>query len=174
MTRGSSSRDQRNWSSAAMSDIGFVGFVAFAVFTAGAALAVFFQRSLMRAVAALALSFVGSAVVFYIVGQGLLALLQLLVFVGGLSTYLIVAVSSEHREFGNRISLVALAVIFAAGLSIMLPGIQNLQQGSTSVSGYIVTAFSEYWPMLFIMALALFGAAMASVLVIRRFVRLVV
>ena len=174
MTRGSSSRDQRNWSSAAMFDTGFIGFAVFAVFTAGAALAVFFQRSLMRAVAALALSFVGSAVVFYTIGQGLLALLQLLVFVGGLSTYLIIAVSSEHREFGNRIALVALAVIFAAGLSIMLLGMQNFQQGDANVSGYVATAFSQYWPMLFIIALALFGAAMASVLVIRRFVRLVV
>ncbi len=157
-----------------MLDIELIGFAAFAVFTAGAALAIFFQRSLMRAVTALALSFFGSAIVFYALGQGLLALLQLLVFVGGLSTYLIVAVSTEHREFGNRLTLVALSAVLIVGLSVMLFGVQEMQQKSTDTSTYIAAAFSAYWPIIFIVALALFGAAMASVLVIRRFVKLVV
>ncbi len=157
-----------------MFDIVSAGFAIFAVFTVGAALAVFFQRSLMRAVAALTVSFVGSAVIFYVIGQGFIALLQLLVFVGGLSTYLIVAVSSEHREFGSRSILVALAVLFEIGLSVMLIGLQPGQQQSAGASGYMAAALAGYWPLLFVIALALFGAAMASVLVIRRFVRLVV
>ncbi|MCL5427859.1 MAG: hypothetical protein M1321_01620 [Candidatus Marsarchaeota archaeon] len=157
-----------------MLDLGFSASAAFAVFTVGAALAVFFQRSLMRAVVAITLSFLGSAVVFYMIGQGFIALLQLFVFVGGLSTYLMVAVSSEHREFGNRYALVALAVVFAAGLSVMLMGVGDGQPANQGSYWYFAAALGQYWPFIFVISLALFGAAMASVLVIRRFVRLVV
>ncbi len=149
-------------------------FVAVAVFTVGAAAAIFFQKSLMRSVMSLTLSFTGSAVIFYIIGQNVLALIQLLVFVGGLSTYLIVAVSSENREPRRTGAFVALAVFLSIGLSVALLAPMAITQGAGNFANYASSAFNSYYALLYVIALALFGAAMASVLVIRRFVRLIV
>ncbi len=154
--------------------ISYYAFIVLAVFTVGAAIAMFFQRSLLRSVTALTLSFVGSAVIFYIIGQDLIALLQLLVFVGGLSTYLIIAVSSENREVKKLPRLMVLAIIFTAGLSIVFVSPFAAAQNAADIQVYAATAFNNYYQLLFVIALALFGAAMASVLVIRKFVRLVV
>ena len=72
-------------------------------------IAIFYQKSIMRAVIALSISFVASSLIFFILNQQFIALLQLFVFVGGMSTYLIVAVSSEYRKI-NKIDFIKIGV----------------------------------------------------------------
>ena len=78
-----------------MNDASIVLF-AIAAFTIISAAWVFLSRKLMHSVIALTIAFTGSASVFALLGQAEMALLQLFVFVGGLSTYLIVAVAAEE------------------------------------------------------------------------------
>ena len=73
-------------------------FYLFAVLTVLASLLVFVQRKLVHAVLALTTAFSASAILFLILNQPFIALLQILVFVGGLSTYLMVSLSNEEKN----------------------------------------------------------------------------
>ena len=139
-------------------------------------LSVFLSRRLLHAVLALTFVFIGSAIVFAFLGEVFIALIQLFVFVGGLSTYLIVAVASEtsHDGFSKARFLSAL-VIIAVGIALILAwtGTGIFPQGS-SFPPIAASAISEYYVAFFMMLLLLFSAVIGSVLIMRRFVKLIV
>jgi NADH:ubiquinone oxidoreductase subunit 6 (subunit J) len=139
-------------------------------------LLVFLSRRLLHAVLALTFVFIGSALVFVFLGEVFIALLQLFVFVGGFSTYLIVAVASEtsHDSFSKARFLSAL-VIIAIGIALILAwaGAGSFTHGS-SFPSIAAAAISEYYVVFFMMLLLLFSAVIGSVLIMRRFVKLIV
>src|SRR5208283_373994 len=96
-------------------------FIIISILTIGSAMAVFFSKRLLHAVLALTLAFGGSALFFLYADQPFAAFLQLFILVGGLSTYLIVALASEESKgsFSPR-GFVALLIIAAAVLSTIL------------------------------------------------------
>ena len=152
--------------------------MAVSAFTIISALYVFLERRLLHSVAALALAFVGTAFVFAILGQVLVAILQLIVFVGGLSTYLVVAVASEERNaMLLRIPLfAAMAVVVAATFIMTLhyaPSYSAVQGGSAFTAS-AVSVFASQYALLYVMAALLFGTVISGVLVIKRFSRLLV
>ncbi len=147
-----------------------------AIITILPALALFLQKKLIHAVVFLALASGSSAAIFLYLNQVLVALLQLLVFVGGLSTYLIVAIAAEEKRFklaSNAVFFVASAVI-ALVLSLLVLNIQAPQAGGNDFSAVAQAAFQNYYALLFASVFLLFAGAVGSVLVIKKFSRLVV
>ena len=157
-----------------MNDANIV-FFAIAAFTIVSAAWVFLSRKLMHSVIALTVAFTGSASVFALLGQAEMALLQLFVFVGGLSTYLIVAVAAEESK--KEIMLPRFAAMALAASAILIIFSASLgagQQQAPSFASAAVSAFSSDYPLLAIIALTLFSAAIGSILVLRKHIRLVV
>ncbi|MDE1874081.1 MAG: NADH-quinone oxidoreductase subunit J [Candidatus Micrarchaeota archaeon] len=147
-----------------------------AAVTVGSGAALFLQKRLMRSVIFLALAAVGSSLIFIYIGQTLVALLQLLVFVGGLSTYLIVAVAAEEKQVKMRNVFVfaASAIVLAVGFVAALSGLGPTQVSGNAFSGAAQNAFSEYYAVLFASVFLLFAVAVGSVAVIKKFAKLVV
>ncbi|MDE1855002.1 MAG: NADH-quinone oxidoreductase subunit J [Candidatus Micrarchaeota archaeon] len=141
-----------------------------------AGLALFLQKKLLHSVVFLALAAVGSSLIFLYLGQVLVALLQLFIFVGGLSTYLIVAVATEEKQVKMRnaaafviISAITSVGLFAAVSNTTVPGLAG-NDFSTVAQG----AISNYYAFIFAAVFLLFAAALGSVIIIKKFTRLVV
>ncbi len=151
--------------------------LALAAVTVAAAIMVFIERRLLNAVVCLAACAAGSSLLFMYLGQTLVGLLQLFVFVGGLSTYLVVAVASEERNGATlgRARFVVAAVVIAAVLAVLLNGINpgQPQTGNSFVSS-AESAFGSQYAMLYAMAFLLFSTAAGSVLAMKRFSKMVV
>jgi NADH-quinone oxidoreductase subunit J len=153
-------------------------FYAIAAITLVSATLIFVERRLVYAVAALAVTFLGSALLFFLFGQTMMALLQLIVFVGGLSTYLIVAVSAEEKGAALiRLPLfLAVAAVAAAGLGFML--LTYLPSNGVNLSTNFLAAASvalqNSYALFYVMATLLFAVAISGVLVIKKFTKLVV
>ncbi len=138
--------------------------------------ALFLQKKLMRSVVFLALASFGSALIFLYLNQPLVALLQLLVFVGGLSTYLMVAVATEEKrvKMRNAIVFVIAGALMTAALFTALSGLQTAQLANNDFSTAAQSALSSYYAFFFIAIFLLFATAIGSVVVIKRFAKLVV
>jgi NADH-quinone oxidoreductase subunit J len=151
-------------------------FIAIAILTIGAGLAVFLSRRILHSVLGLTFAFIGSALVFLYLGQTFVALLQLFVFVGGLSTYLIVAVAGEEAsESVSVYRFIPLLVIIALGLSTLAVSLG--MGGPPSGNNFMAAssgALATYYPVLFMLGLLLFSTVMGSILIMKRFVRLIV
>lgn len=157
-----------------------IAYAAALLLTLGPALLLFVSRRLVHSVMLLAAAFAGSALFFFIMGEPFIALLQFFVFVGGFSTYLMVALAAEERESPppKNIYLILLAAVMGLGFYALMGGIAP-EAASGSGSGSIfmasaVAAFTDYFPLLYLAVLLLAAGALGSVLVIRHFVRLVV
>ena len=147
------------------------------VVTVTASVAIFLPKKLLHSVIFLALTATASSLILLYMGQVLIAVLQLLVFVGGLSTYLVVAVAAEEKNAKlsskMRLSVASCAVILV--LSLLLYKIPAPQAGSGgSFSAAAQLAFSSYYALLFASVFLLFASAIGSVLVMKKFSRLVV
>ncbi len=134
------------------------------------------SRRVLHAVAALALVFTESALIFLYLNQILLALLQLLVFVGGLSTYLIVAIAAEEHinKMENAPVFIALSVIFFVGASTLLTYLPaTIPPQSNDIVSVAASVFQADYAFLYLAVLLLFAGAIGSTLVARRVVKLV-
>ncbi len=154
-----------------------IAFVIALAFTLAAAIAIFLEKSMLRAVVALALAMTGSAVLMFGIGESMIALLQLLIFVGGLSTYLLVAIAPEKRRPTGRAWFIGLAVVLALSLAAeayYASGYVMAVPGTGAIQSYAGYAFQSYYAVLYVIAFALFTTAIGSVLVIRKFTRLIV
>ncbi len=138
---------------------------------------IFYQKSIMRAVVLLTISFGSSSLIFFILNQNFIALLQLFIFVGGMSTYLIVAVSSEYKKIKEidfvKICIVAAVIFSAVFLSIVGVTSNNAVQ-STNMSSYFAYTFENYFPLIYATIVMLFLTSMGSVLIIRKYVKLMI
>ncbi|MCL5419615.1 MAG: hypothetical protein M1354_01915 [Candidatus Marsarchaeota archaeon] len=153
-----------------------VAFLSLAAVTVASSLAIFIFKRLMHAVLALTSVFLGSALIILLLGQPIVALLQLFIFVGGLSTYLMVAIAAEEKSaYISMASFIPVAV----GLSLALlfftsRAVAAVPDAGSSMAQTFPSAFQEYYPVLFAVVLLLSAAAVGSVLFIRKFIKLVV
>lgn len=143
-----------------------------------ASIMIFVQKKIIYSVLSLTAVFLGSAVVFYLLGQTFIAILQLIIFVGGLSTYVMVAVATEEKNL-KMISLpffFIIAIIFFAGLALILNYLPG-QNPAAANPNFLVTAASALqsdYVLLYLMVLLLFAVTIGGTLVIKRFSRLIV
>ena len=157
-------------------DIVLVGF--FAAVAAAGAVTVLAQRELFKAAIGLAFVFVAVSGFVLLMGQPLLALFQLFILVGGLSTYLIVAVASEGRTHFNHVDgrmfvgvFVVLAIILTYAISVDTP--QGLGSGGATVQE-LVSSVSNYYALMAAIAFTIFAIGIGSILLVKRVVTLVV
>ncbi len=151
-------------------------FMLLSLFILGSGIALFLSEKLLNSVLALTSAFIGSSLLFFYLGRTFIGLLQLFVLVGGLSTYLIVAVATDEESSEiNRKRFIAVLFIVALSLSLLL----FRTAPETELSGNYfqraaVTALNSYYPLLLGLSLLLFSAVVGSIIVIKRLVRLVV
>jgi len=135
------------------------------------AILIFMAKRLMRAVICLAMVALGASALFLYLGQELVALLQLFVFVGCLATYLMVAVASEEKQAKRtgilRFIFVIVVVFIAVSLSIK--EIAGGQQTGNDFASEARAVFESQYAFLYAAVFMLFASAIGSVVVIRRF-----
>lgn len=151
-------------------------FALVSILTICSAAAIFISRRVIHAVIAVTFAFAGSAALFAYMNQVMLALLQLFIFVGGLSTYLMVAVASEDSSMPlGLLRFVFILVVAGIGISVILMG-----RGTAPQAGYAAqvqplgASLPAYYPLIFAMVVLLFSGVMGSVVIIKKFVRLIV
>ena len=153
-------------------------FVLLTVVGVVSAMAILAQKELFKASIGLAFVFVVVSGLIFVMGQGVIALLQLFILVGGLSTYLIVAVAAERQTGFEHVDprifipvfLVIAAVLFYAIVS-------NTQQGSgsnVSIGAEFAAAISTYYALIAGAVFLVFAVGIGSIMLIKRAVRLVV
>ncbi len=150
-------------------------FVIIALFTVGSSIAIFVEKKLLHSVLALTMAFLGSALIFISLGQTLVALLQLFVLVGGLSTYLIVAVASDEnkREINLSGFFVALAVLGIAMSIFSQSSVLSILYDNSFINS-MALVFSNYYIVFYILVFMLLSTTIGSILVLRKFVKLIV
>jgi NADH:ubiquinone oxidoreductase subunit 6 (subunit J) len=147
-----------------------------AIIAVAPGVALFLQKKLIHSVVFLAIAAAASTLIFLYLDQVLVALLQLLVFVGGLSTYLIVAIAAEEKQvkLTSRVRFLLATVMIAAVLSALLLSLPAGVAAGNDFSSVAQASFSDYFALLLIAVLLIFASAVGSVLVIKKFARLVV
>lgn len=157
--------------------LGTLALFVVSAFTVVSALCVFLSKRLMHAVVSLALAFLGTAVAFLVIGQTLIAILQMIVFVGGLSTYLVVAVAADERNSAMLRIPYFIAALAALLVAVAL-AIWQLPQGSIVYGSAFLASFSSalegQYAVLYVITALLFGTLISSVLILRKFTKLVV
>ncbi len=153
-------------------------FAIVAAITLISAIFIFVEKKLVHAVIALSLAFLGSALLFFLIGQTLVALLQLVVFVGGFSTYLIVAVATEEKtaKLINLRNFLVLAFILSVGSAVLMLSYLPTANANHSTNFLLSasSAFQSSYALFYVIALLLFSVSISGVLIIRKFARLVV
>ena len=142
------------------------------------AIFIFVEKKLVHAVIALSFAFLGSALLFFLIGQTLVALLQLIVFVGGFSTYLIVAVATEEKtaKLINLRNFLVLALMLFVGAGIFLLKYQPSGNANLPTNFLLSasSAFQSSYALFYVIVLLLFSVSISGVLIIRKFARLIV
>jgi NADH:ubiquinone oxidoreductase subunit 6 (subunit J) len=146
-------------------------FAALAVAELASISLIFLLKDMLHSVLALSMVFFVNSLLFLVLGQPLLALLQLFVMIGGVSTFLFVGVASEGLSRFRRTSLATLAVLSAALFAMCFYrfyGMQFTEQQNTlpaiALSGYLTTGIGQ----LYFVTFALFGVALGAILVLRK------
>jgi len=161
---------------------------AFALITVAFAISMFFVKKLLHAAVLLALVSIGSAIMFALTGSALVGVFQLLVFVGGLSTYFIVAFGSEPREeklpFKKELARLALfALSFIAISGAIAYGFAKAPANSTTTAAQaqensfissLTAMFNSDYVLLYVVLLLLVAVATGSIIIAKKVVKLVV
>lgn len=154
-----------------------LSFVFLAIVGFASALELLRQKNLFKAAIALAILFVSVAGFILLAGQGIVALFQLLILVGGLSTYLIVAVASERESSFRHVDMRVVAAVFVLfGALIFYAVAANSHPLGLSAPGIlpeITSAVKVYFAFMAAIAFLMFALAIGSVLLIKRAVRVV-
>jgi NADH:ubiquinone oxidoreductase subunit 6 (subunit J) len=145
--------------------------------TIAASVLVTASKKLLYSAIFLAIAFLGSALLFFLIGQTMIALLQLIVFVGGLSTFLIVSIASENKlpRLINLWHFVAVAVILFAAIFYTTSAFMPYTSASPSNFLDVASAaLSTGYAVFYIMAMLLFAVALSGVFIIKKFTKLLV
>jgi NADH:ubiquinone oxidoreductase subunit 6 (subunit J) len=133
---------------------------------------VFLLKDVLHSVIALTLLFIANSALFLILNQPFLALLQLFIMVGGVSTYAFVgAASSSYSNFKHtNLTIFAIAVVVLSAV-LLYGGIRAnavAQQQNTLSSADVSQSLGANMGLLYIMAIMLFGIALGSILLMKK------
>ncbi len=143
------------------------------IFLAAAfALAMLTSKRLLHSVLYLAGTFAASALLFMAVGFTLLGLMQFLIFVGGMSTYLVVSASSGEKAKGsfNTMVFVAIALALSAALASTISASGTLAW--FDVSSLIAEGAASYNAVLYAITATLSLSAVACIVALKKGIRL--
>jgi NADH:ubiquinone oxidoreductase subunit 6 (subunit J) len=150
----------------------FAEFIILAVITIVSAFAIFISRSILKSALALAFVFIAVSAVLLLLGQAVIATIQLFILVGGLSTYIILAVASETKpnksKTNMKIFTILFIVIFAVTSYSILPSILSINTAQTNIYAAITYAMSQYLLPIYAIILFMFSVAIGSIIIIKR------
>lgn len=147
-------------------------FIIVALLELSSAVLVFFFRDIVHTVLSLSLLFVFNSVMFLILGQPLLALLQLFVMVGGVATYIFVGVGSASYSKFKSTDYKVLAVAYAFILVVFLARLANvgpIEAQQNILSSQIISQFfiSDIG-LVYLLTVMLFGVGFGSILLMKK------
>ena len=149
-----------------------VVFIALAIAELLSISLIFVFKDILHSVLSLAMAFFVNSLIFLLLDQPLLALLQLFVMVGGISTFLFVGVASVSlSRFGhtNKLLLLILSVAFFAISFYMAVGTPFPVQQQNFISGAAISEQLESGVgQLYVIIFALFGVALGAIMLLRR------
>ena len=141
-------------------------------------IAIFIEKELFKAAIALALSFLSAAGFMFLLGLPLIALFQLLILVGGLSTYLIVTVASERKVSFRHTNVPAFLTIFLilGGILVYAVSLGTISSASlgANVAQEIAASISQDWAIMGAIVFMMFAVGIGSILLVKRSIKLVV
>lgn len=143
-----------------------------------AAISLLRQKSLFKSAISLAILFAIVAGFMLLLGQNLVALFQLLVLVGGLSTYLVVAVATDKPINFGHVSLIKFGIA-AVVLGAILTYAIGINSGQTfvsipNISQEIGLAIGSGFGLIGAIVFLTFAVAIGSIMLIKRAVKMVV
>ena len=147
-------------------------FMVLALIEIASAMAVYMLRDLLHSVLALASFFTVNSALLLMLAQPMIALLQLFIMVGGISTFIFVGVaSSGYSRFRSEnyhalgIAYIALFVLLAVSIVMsQVYGSANNQLSPTAIA----QSLSGNIALLYFAVLLLFGAGFSSIVVMKR------
>lgn len=136
------------------------------------------QKSLFKSAISLAILFVAVGGFILLTGQTLITLFQLFILVGGLSTYLIVAVASERESTFRHVDMRVFAAVFIVFGALMVYAIvANTQGGTPTTPGALVevaASINSYYGLMGAIVFLMFALGIGSIMLIKKVVRIVV
>lgn len=146
-------------------------FPIFAALEITAILLIFIFKSLLHSVLALATVFFANSLLFLILDQPLLALLQLFIMVGGVSTYIFVGVASgsySHFKHTSYKALVALSVLSFILLFYKTTTMSFAPQQNLLSQESIASMLTSNIGILYIVTFMLFGVGFGSIILLKK------
>lgn len=149
-------------------------FVFISVVELAAVLALFRVRDLLHVVVLLTIMFIFTSLLYLLMSQPLLALLQILVMVGGVSTYLFIGTASQSFSKFKHTSMPlliagSLIIFFAISYPIISGAAPYSTSGANAFSVQSQSSFIGSDMVLFyIIALLLFGIGMGAIVLYRK------
>lgn len=133
---------------------------------------VFAFKDILHSAVALSGVFLINSLLFIALGQPLLAVIQLFIMIGGITTFIFVGVASatySHFKYTRLVGLAILWAVFFVIIVVPLTGVQfNGQQsnvfGSSSIGGSLGASVGLFYIMLFVM----FGVSLGAILLLKK------
>ncbi len=134
--------------------------------------AIFVLKDFLHIGIMLAGVFLLNSLMFLILGQPLLAIIQLFILIGGITTYIVIGVAStSYSEFThtNVAKLAVASIILFAVIAYPMHALQFSQGHPNAFSGSgISDSISLYLPLFYILAIMIFAAAFGSIILFKR------
>ena len=145
--------------------------ILFAISAIASALAIYLSENVFKSAIALAATFTIVSLVLLLLNQPVVAVLQLLIIVGGLSTYLVVAVASESKKYTWPTDLRLLAataiILFISLMYLMLPSLSSTSVSNQSIYAEFLQTLQAYTVTIYFAIVLMFAAAIGSMIVIK-------
>ncbi|HVA82833.1 MAG TPA: hypothetical protein VNF06_01590 [Candidatus Aquilonibacter sp.] len=136
------------------------------------------QKSLFKSAIALAIVFVAVGGFILLTNQSLITLFQLFILVGGLSTYLIVAVASERESEFRHVDMRVFVVVFVIFGALMAYAIGTSTPSPTpttpGILAEVANSISSYYAIMGAIVFLMFALGIGSIMLIKKVVRIVV
>ena len=147
-------------------------FFIVAVFEIASVIAVFKLKDILHAAIALATVFFANSIMFLLIDQDLLAILQLFIMIGGVSTYIFVGVASGSFSRFKHTSYIGLAVISAILAAALLYPLVALGSSATVSNALTESEISEGMSSsiqyFYFIAIFIFAVSIGAVIVMKR------
>jgi NADH:ubiquinone oxidoreductase subunit 6 (subunit J) len=146
----------------------FAVFAATAVISILFAISIFVFKDVIHVILSLILLFASISCLFVLLNQPLLAIIQLLVMVGGVATYFMIGsapiglANFRHTNFG--LLTVLFVIIFAA---LAYP-IINAPRNYPAYATFTGVGFSYGQPLFYLIALFLFGVSIGALMLFKK------
>jgi NADH:ubiquinone oxidoreductase subunit 6 (subunit J) len=170
MTAGSISSDRRS-KSERLAYITMLLFAAVSIVALICTYLVLVLKDILHVVIAFVLVVIAASALMLFVGQPLIAVIQLLIMVGGIATYLLVGSASVKFNQANHTNIPAFAVLSSVLFIVLV--IASLRSGVSSYSPYSPFTggnFDYGQTFFYLLIITLFSVSVSSIMLFKRVV----